>query len=95
MRAHWYYLGILLGILYSTLQSIEAAYANNIERCLSAVIDTWLRRPKGEVRVSVRPTWRSLCEALSHINGPLAETIASQHQCGYINPLGGCTHHSL
>ena len=90
VKAHWYYLGILLGILHSTLQSIETAYASNIERCLSQVIDTWLRRPKGEVRDDVRPTWRSLCEALSHINGPLAETIASQHQCGYINPIGGC-----
>ena len=89
MRAHWYYLGILLGILHSTLEAIEAAHNRDLMRYLSAVIDTWLRRPKGEVRDDVRPTWRSLCEALSHINGPLAETIASQHQCGYINPIGG------
>ena len=89
VRADWHHLGVRLGILYSTLEAIRAAHNADVRLCLSAVIDTWLRRPKGEVRDDVRPTWRSLCEALSHINGPLAETIASQHQCGYINPIGG------
>ena len=89
MRADWHHLGVRLGILHSTLYAIRAAHDRDLRMCLLAVIDTWLRRPKGEVRDDVRPTWRSLCEALSHINGPLAETIASQHQCGYINPIGG------
>ena len=55
--------------------------------CLSAVIDTWLRRPKGDVTDDVRPTWSSLCEALSHINRPLAETIAGRHHITSIGIL--------
>ena len=88
VRADWWHLGISLGVLYSTLEAIEARHKGDVDRCLSVLISTWLRRAKGEVKENVRPTWKSLCESLSYINGPLAETIAREHRCGYINPIG-------
>ena len=75
-------------MLHSTLEATEAAHRGDVDRCLSTLISTWLRRAKGDVKEDVRPTWKSLCEALSYINGPLAETIARHHECGYINPIG-------
>ena len=75
-------------MLHSTLEAIEAGHRGDVDRCLSTLISTWLRRAKGDVKEDVRPTWKSLCEALSYINGPLAETIAREHGCDYINPIG-------
>ena len=75
-------------MLHSTLEAIEAGHKRDVDRCLSVLISTWLKRAKGDVKEDVHPTWKSLCEALSYINGPLAETIARHHECGYINPIG-------
>ena len=88
VRADWWHLGIRLGVLYSTLEAIEAGHKGDVTRCLSALISAWLKRAKGDVNKDVSPTWKSLCKALSYINGPLAEAIAREHGCGYINPIG-------
>ena len=48
---------------------------------MSAMLEKWLRRPFGEVRDDVKPTWKSLCVALSHIDRPLAERLAEEHDC--------------
>ncbi len=75
-------------MLHPTLNTIEADHRGDVAGCLSTVIETWLTRAKGVVKEDVRPTWKSLCIALSYINVPLAETIAREHGCGYINPIG-------
>ena len=75
-------------MLHPTLNTIEADHRGDAAGCLSTVVETWLRRARGEVKEDVRPTWRSLCVALSSINGALAEAIAREHGCGYINPIG-------
>ncbi len=86
----WRDLGARLGVLENTLAIVEADYrVDGVERCMSAVIDKWLKRPVGEVADDgVSPTWRSLCEALSHIDRVLAEGIAVEHGCNYISPAG-------
>ena len=76
-------------MLYSALEAIEANHRGDVGRCLSVLISTWLRRAKGDVKEDVRPTWKSLCVAVSYIDQSLAETIATRHHgCGYINPIG-------
>ena len=86
----WRYLGARLAVLENTLAIIEADYrVDGVERCMSAVIDKWLRRPVGEVADDgVLPSWRNLCVALSPIDRVLAEGIAIEHGCDYISPTG-------
>ncbi len=83
----WRDLGARLGVLENTLAIIEADYrGEGVERCMSAVIDKWLRRPEGEVIVEdgVLPTWSDLCVALSPIDRILAEGMAVEHGCNNI-----------
>ena len=84
----WRDIGAELGVLENTLANIEANYkVEGVERCMSAVIDKWLRRPKGEVADDrVLPTWRNFCEAVSPIDNALAKAL--QHGCNYISPTG-------
>ena len=83
----WRDLGARLGVLETTLTIIEAD-CNGVEKCMSAMISVWLRRPQGEVKDGVIPTWRNLCVALSPIDRGLAEGIAVEHDCNYISPTG-------
>ena len=87
VSSKWRDLGARLGVLENTLATIEADYSG-VERCMSAVIDKWLRRPVGETNDGVLPSWRNLCVALSHIDRVLAEGIAVQHGCSYISTAG-------
>ena len=73
--------GARLGVLQNPLATIEANCFGNVERCMSAMLEKWLRRPVGEVRDSIQPTWGTLCEALSHIDRPMAKKIAKEHGC--------------
>ncbi len=90
VSSRWRYLAARLAVLENTLAIIEADYrGEGVERCMSAVIDKWLRRPEGEVADDgVLPTWRNLCVALSPIDRVLAEAIAVEHGCNYISPAG-------
>ena len=92
VSSKWRDLGVRLGVLENTLATVEADY-NRVERCMSAVIDKWLRRPVGEVADDgVLPSWRNLCVALSPIDRVLAEGIAIEHGCNYISPTGEIYH---
>ena len=71
MSVHWRDLGARLGVLVNALDNIEADYDGKVMRCLSAVLEKWLRRPVGEVREGTLPTWKSLCKALSYFDRPL------------------------
>ncbi len=92
VSSRWRDLAARLGVLENTLAIIEADYrVDGVERCMSAVIDKWLRRPVGEVIVEdgvLLPTWSNLCVALSHIDRRLAERIAAKHGCNDISPTG-------
>ena len=88
VSSKWRNLGARLGVLENTLATIEADH-NGVERCMSAMISVWLRRPEGEVTDRVIPSWRNLCVALSSIDRVLAEGIAVEHDCNYISPAAG------
>ena len=89
VSSKWRDLGARLGVLETTLATIEADHRlEGVERCMSAMISVWLRRPQGEVTDEVIPTWRNLCVALSPIDRGLAEGIAVEHDCKYISPTG-------
>ena len=89
VSSKWRDLGARLGVLENTLANVEATHRlEGVERCMSAMISVWLRRPQGEVIDGVIPTWRNLCVALSPIDRGLAEGIAVEHGCNYISPTG-------
>ena len=88
MSVHWRDLGARLGVLVNALDNIEADYDGKAMRCLSAVLEKWLRRPVGEVGEGTLPTWKSLCKALSYFDRPLAESVSVEHGCNYITPVG-------
>ena len=88
VSAHWRDVGARLGVLENSLASIELTHKGEVERCLSAMLDKWLRRPRGETCVGVLPTWRDLCIALSSIDRTLAEALALEHGCNYISTTG-------
>ena len=75
-------------MLVYVLDGIDTDNSGKVKKCMSAMLDVWLRRPLGEVRDGVTPTWKSLCVALSHIDRPLAEVISVEHGCNYITPAG-------
>ena len=88
MSVYWRDLGVRLGVLQYTLATIEADRNGKVEMCMSTMLDKWLRRPLGEVCDDVKPTWKSLCVALSHIDRPLAERLAKKHDYGDISGPG-------
>ena len=88
MSVHWRDLGVRLGVLQNTLATIQADCNGKVERCMSAMLEKWLRRPLGEVHNIVQPTWKSLCVALSHIDRALADRLAEEHDCGVNRMLG-------
>ena len=88
VSVHWRDLGARLGVLQNTLATIEADYNGKVEKCMSAMLEKWLRRPFGEAHDDVKPTWKSLCVALSHIDRTLAERLAKEHDCGDISVPG-------
>ena len=87
VSSKWRDLGARLGVLENTLATIEADH-NGVERCMSAMISVWLRRPQGEVTDRVIPSRRDLCVAISHIDGGHAEAIAKKYDCNYISQAG-------
>ena len=57
-RWKWYHTGIGLDIPVDSLEAINLNYQGNCERCYTAMLTEWLRR------MSPRPTWTALAEAL-------------------------------
>ena len=88
VSVHWRDLGARLGVLQTTLATIEADCNGKVEKCMSTMLEKWLRRAFGEVRDDVKPTWKSVCVALSHIDRALAERLAVEHDCGDISVSG-------
>ena len=76
IRADWYQLAIYLHLDMATIDAIKAASSEGPCRCLSSVLSAWLRRTSPR---QPRPSWRVLCEALSHLDRGLSERIAGEH----------------
>lgn len=94
ISAHWWEIGVRLGLRKQTLAIIQAKSLatnfGNSEACMSKVIKKWLKR---DVREGTdRPSWRTLCLTLSHVDHPLAEGIAMEHGCKHINLTGIVCH---
>ena len=80
VSGHWKELGARLGVLKNALVTIEANCNGKVDECMSAILEKWLRRPVEDVFDGTQPTWRILCEALSHIDKPMAEKLAEEHE---------------
>ena len=67
--------------LFVCRPSVEAIRADGKDSadCLRMLLDEWLKRSSSEQPL---PSWKGLCNALSHLDLPLAESISAQHQCG-------------
>ena len=59
-EADWFELGLLLGLSYSTLKSIEANNPRDSHHCLRECIVKWLQRADG----MERPSYATLAKAL-------------------------------
>lgn len=77
VAADWRNLGCLLGVAHSTLEEIRADN-RTVKDCMYAMTAEWLKK---NVCEGVVPTWRGLCEALSYIDKPLAESVSTIHAC--------------
>ena len=62
----WYTLGLDLGLLKPTLDTIETQYRNDIQRCLLECISQWLKKADKTIKKG-EPTWDSLASALRNI----------------------------
>ena len=58
----WRSLGLALGLYFSTLEVIEYDNQGQVDKCMTEMLDAWLRRKDHVVEC---PSWRTLAEALS------------------------------
>ena len=63
---NWFPLGLSLGLLKPTLDTIEAEPRNNVSRCLLECLCQWLSKADKVVEKG-GPTWNSLANALRNI----------------------------
>ena len=60
--AKWYQLGVQLEIPSSTLKTMESNYPCDVHRCMTEVLDWWLRN-------APERSWEKLTEALEAMGG--------------------------
>ena len=46
VNAHWYNIGVYLGVDTNTLDGFKRKFKNDCDRCLSSTIDAWLKQTK-------------------------------------------------
>ena len=73
----WLDLGLNLGLLKNTLDTLEAQYGTNIKRCLLECLSLWLQRVD-KVDKKGGPTWDSLADALSKLGDKKSAEHARQ-----------------
>ena len=78
LKAHYYQLGIHLGLPASELESIRVENIQNLDRALTQMLLLWLRQQYNVAKFGC-PTWKRLVQAIEKINPALARTIASSH----------------
>ena len=58
-RAKWYNIGLQLGLMAGTLDSIKLANQSNPDSCFTEILKIWLRRS------DLHPSWSSLARSLA------------------------------
>ena len=72
--ANWEDIGCILGITKSTIDIIARNNNNNVTRCMSDMIASWLKRETPEQPL---PTWKNMCTAIASVDLTTAESIAA------------------
>ena len=79
----WMAVGLMLGIRFTDLESISAAYHENPNKCLKEALALWLKRAYNTERNGL-PTWNKMVEVaadpIAGENPALAATLARNHQ---------------
>ena len=75
----WYTLGVDLGLLKPTLDTIEAQHGNDLHRCLLECISKWLSKADKVIEKG-EPTWDSLTSALENLG-----EVAAVHRINEIS----------
>ena len=78
IRAKWEDLATHLSAPRPSVEAIRADGKDSAD-CLRKLLGEWLKRSAPEQPL---PSWRGLCDALSHLDLSLSERISDQHQCG-------------
>ena len=69
----WFKFGLNLGLLYPTLEAIDANHRGNTSRCLMECLSKWLRKADKNL---YPPTWQTLASALRKLDAhAVAENI--------------------
>ena len=71
--ANWEDIGCILGITKYTINIIARNNSNYVTRCMSDMIEIWLKRETPEQPL---PTWSRLCNAIASVDLSTAERIA-------------------
>ena len=66
LECNWMILGLNLGLIKDTLDTIEARHGTDVTRCLLECLSNWLRRVD-KVDERGGPTWKTLAGALKKI----------------------------
>ena len=61
----WFSLGLILGLYYGTLKTIQTKNRDNPSTCLTDTLAAWLRQ-EDAVQEQGLPSWKSLARALAH-----------------------------
>ena len=72
--ANWEDIGCILGITKYTINIIARNNSNDVTRCMSDMIASWLKRESPGQRL---PTWRNMCTAIASVDLSSAERIAA------------------
>ena len=82
--ANWEDIGCILGITKPNIDIIARNNNNNVTRCMSDMIASWLKRETPEQPL---PTWRNMCTAIASVDLTTAERIAATKGF-HITPTG-------
>ena len=82
--ANWEDIGSRLGIRKRAINIIARNNNNHVNRCMSDIIETWLKRGSPG---QCLPTWRNMCRAIAGVDLTAAERIAASKGF-HITPTG-------
>uniref|UniRef100_A0A1X7SPS2 Death domain-containing protein n=1 Tax=Amphimedon queenslandica TaxID=400682 RepID=A0A1X7SPS2_AMPQE len=92
-EAKWFEFGLKLGLLYPTLEAIDANHRGNTSRCLMECLSKWLSKADKNV---YPPTWQTLASALRKLEAKVVaenieKTMVSQLLQHYSSRISGAT----
>ena len=78
ISADWKALARHLGLDANRIVTIARENPSSMDECLSQALKHWLRR-NNSLRRNIRPSWRTLAEAVKPLNGSLFTDIKKAH----------------